>query len=167
MQRPALHRNDVRLPAAPAQRAGIVRLPSASRKEGGAVEDDAIGPDIGDGRLEALDVGVGVIDGFGHRSGDYHPPAVRDPLRLGRTVADERNQPIHIRAQGAGALADPVAESQVVAARIENEVSKLVVGQTELVRAVVIALCGGHCLVEGTPGLGKTLLVRTLGRALG
>ncbi|TAK24782.1 MAG: MoxR family ATPase [Chloroflexota bacterium] len=93
---------------------------------------------------------------------------MRDPLRLGRTLASEQRQPIHVRGHGAGALADPVLDARDTAGRIRDEVGRQVVAQTDLVECVVIALlCGGHCLVEGTPGLGKTLLVRTLGRALG
>ena len=90
---------------------------------------------------------------------------MRDPFRLGRSV--DTSQPIHVRGQ-VGAVADPVAEAQQMALRIEGEVAKQLHGQRELVRNVVIALLtGGHCLVEGTPGLGKTLLVRTLGQTLG
>ncbi|HEV8633214.1 MAG TPA: MoxR family ATPase [Chloroflexota bacterium] len=93
---------------------------------------------------------------------------MRDPFRLGRTVQDEKSQPVHVRGHGAGALADPVVEAQSLAVRVEAEIAKQLYGQTDLVRNVVIALlAGGHCLVEGTPGLGKTLLVRTLGQALG
>jgi MoxR-like ATPase len=93
---------------------------------------------------------------------------MRDPFRLGRTVQDEKSQPIHVRGQGTGAVADPVAEAQALANRLESEIGKQLYGQADLVRNVVIALLsGGHCLVEGTPGLGKTLLVRTLGQALG
>jgi MoxR-like ATPase len=91
---------------------------------------------------------------------------MRDPFRFGRSV--DTSQPVHVRGQGAGAVADPVAEAQQLALRIEGEVARQLHGQSELLRNVVIALLsGGHCLVEGTPGLGKTLLVRTLGRALG
>ncbi|MFQ5848975.1 MAG: AAA family ATPase [Candidatus Binatia bacterium] len=44
---------------------------------------------------------------------------------------------------------------------------RVVVGNEELIEEVFIALvCGGHCLLEGVPGLGKTLLVRTLGELL-
>ncbi len=50
---------------------------------------------------------------------------------------------------------------------IEEEIGKVVVGQRQVVRETVIALLsGGHVLLEGVPGLGKTLLVRTLGEAL-
>ena len=48
------------------------------------------------------------------------------------------------------------------------EISKIFVGQDELVTTSLVALfSGGHVLIEGVPGLGKTLFVRTLGRVLG
>jgi MoxR-like ATPase len=50
---------------------------------------------------------------------------------------------------------------------LETELSRLIVGQQELLRDTVIALiAGGHMLLEGVPGLGKTVLVRSLGQAL-
>ncbi|HUX88776.1 MAG TPA: MoxR family ATPase [Chloroflexota bacterium] len=50
---------------------------------------------------------------------------------------------------------------------IEEEISKVIVGQRLIVRDVLIAvLAGGHALLEGVPGLGKTLLVRVLADAL-
>jgi MoxR-like ATPase len=50
------------------------------------------------------------------------------------------------------------------AARVETEVQKLIVGQDEVVRDTLVALmAGGHVLLEGVPGLGKTSLVRGLG----
>jgi len=53
------------------------------------------------------------------------------------------------------------------ATRIEAEVGKIIVGQREVVRHVLICLiAGGHALLEGVPGLGKTMLVRTLARVL-
>lgn len=52
--------------------------------------------------------------------------------------------------------------------RIEAEIDKVFVGQRNLVRGVLIALLAdGHVLIESVPGLGKTLLVRALGRVLG
>jgi MoxR-like ATPase len=51
--------------------------------------------------------------------------------------------------------------------RIEREIGKVIVGQREVVRGVLISiLAGGHVLLEGVPGLGKTLLVRTLAQVL-
>lgn len=49
-----------------------------------------------------------------------------------------------------------------------REISKIFVGQDELVTVSLVALfSGGHVLIEGVPGLGKTLFVRTLGHVLG
>jgi MoxR-like ATPase len=60
-----------------------------------------------------------------------------------------------------------VAELRQTVERLEREVSRVVVGQQLVVRGVTIALlAGGHVLLEGLPGLGKTLLVRTIARAL-
>lgn len=53
------------------------------------------------------------------------------------------------------------------AQQIEDALGAAIVGQREVVRGVLTAvLAGGHVLLEGAPGLGKTMLVRTLGDAL-
>jgi MoxR-like ATPase len=53
-------------------------------------------------------------------------------------------------------------------AAIRTEVSRALLGQDEVVEQVLLAIFArGHVLIEGVPGLGKTLLVRTLGRVLG
>ncbi|MFT7679737.1 MAG: MoxR-like ATPase [Planctomycetota bacterium] len=50
---------------------------------------------------------------------------------------------------------------------VRAQVARAMVGQEEVVRGVLTALfAGGHVLLEGVPGLGKTLLVRSLGEAL-
>ncbi|MCY2963830.1 MAG: MoxR family ATPase [Planctomycetota bacterium] len=52
-------------------------------------------------------------------------------------------------------------------ARATQEIGKVLVGQSELVEGTLIALfCEGNVLIEGVPGLGKTLLVNTLSRVL-
>jgi len=52
-------------------------------------------------------------------------------------------------------------------AAIRNEIGKVIVGHDDIVHGVLTCLfVGGHCLLEGVPGLGKTLLVRTLAQAL-
>lgn len=58
-------------------------------------------------------------------------------------------------------------EFQDAVIKIEDEIGKVMVGQTGVVRDVLICiLAGGHALLEGVPGLGKTQLVRTLAEAL-
>ncbi len=50
---------------------------------------------------------------------------------------------------------------------LRDALAQAVVGQGEVVEQLLIGLlAGGHCLLEGAPGLGKTLLVRSLGQAL-
>jgi MoxR-like ATPase len=50
---------------------------------------------------------------------------------------------------------------------IEAEIGHVIIGQDEVVRGVLTCLlAGGHALLEGVPGLGKTLLVRTIGETL-
>ena len=51
--------------------------------------------------------------------------------------------------------------------QVRDEIGKIIVGQDDVVEGVLIALvAGGHVLLEGVPGLGKTTLLRTLGGAL-
>jgi MoxR-like ATPase len=53
-------------------------------------------------------------------------------------------------------------------AELKAEMAQAIVGHEALIEHVFIALvCSGHCLLEGVPGLGKTLIVRSLGEILG
>ncbi|MET3652638.1 AAA family ATPase [Dyella japonica] len=59
------------------------------------------------------------------------------------------------------------AELTERAAAVREEVGKVFIGQADVLDQILIALlAGGHVLIEGVPGLGKTLLVRALSRAL-
>jgi MoxR-like ATPase len=65
--------------------------------------------------------------------------------------------------QGTASASDPRAALSAVRA----EIGKAVVGQDPVVTGLLIALlCQGHVLLEGVPGVAKTLLIRTLGAAL-
>lgn len=60
-------------------------------------------------------------------------------------------------------LTDATAQARA----IEEQLNNVLIGQQRVVREVLIALiAGGHVLIEGVPGLGKTLLVRTLSNVL-
>ena len=51
--------------------------------------------------------------------------------------------------------------------QLRNEIGKVIIGQQEAISEVLISLlAGGHCLLEGVPGLAKTLMVSTMARAL-
>jgi MoxR-like ATPase len=60
-------------------------------------------------------------------------------------------------------LNEIVARESAFVDRIQNEVAKVIVGQTYMIERILIGLLtGGHVLLEGVPGLAKTLTVRTL-----
>ena len=60
-------------------------------------------------------------------------------------------------------IEERTADFRAKFASIADEIGKVIVGQKNVVEEVLIALfAGGHCLLEGVPGLGKTLLVRTI-----
>src|SRR5712672_1228556 len=51
--------------------------------------------------------------------------------------------------------------------KIVDEMGKFIVGQQEVIEQLVIAiLAGGHCLLEGVPGLAKTAMIRSLSRTM-
>lgn len=56
---------------------------------------------------------------------------------------------------------------RAVAATIQQQVERVIVGQSELLRGVLTCIiCGGHALLEGLPGLGKTATIRALSESL-
>jgi MoxR-like ATPase len=60
-----------------------------------------------------------------------------------------------------------VDQFQNAYAKIRRELAKVIVGQDEVVDQLLIALfAGGHCILEGVPGLAKTLMISTLARCL-
>ncbi len=84
-----------------------------------------------------------------------HPPAPAAPLAAPAAPA--------ARPQTSG----PSQELRAALAAVRTEVSKAVVGQDAAISGLIIALlCRGHVLLEGVPGVAKTLLVRTLSAAL-
>ena len=65
------------------------------------------------------------------------------------------------------AFQEEIAQARTKAQHIEQEVGKVIVGQRDVIRSVLVCiLAGRHALLEGVPGLGKTMLIRTLADVL-
>ncbi len=62
---------------------------------------------------------------------------------------------------------DSIDRAAADLAQVRDEIARIIVGQDEIIEGVLICLvAGGHVLLEGVPGLGKTTLLRTLSRVL-
>jgi MoxR-like ATPase len=67
-----------------------------------------------------------------------------------------------------GAASEDIVRAKVLLDAYKREMAKRVVGQDEMVEGLLTALLsGGHCLLEGAPGLAKTLAVKTLAGIIG
>jgi MoxR-like ATPase len=67
----------------------------------------------------------------------------------------------------AASMENQAEEFRTRYAAVQEQIGRVIVGHEEIVHGVLTCLfVGGHCLLEGVPGLGKTLLVRTLAEAL-
>jgi MoxR-like ATPase len=65
-------------------------------------------------------------------------------------------------------MSDGVAAANELFARGQQEIGRVIAGQEEAIaQALMTMLCGGHALVEGVPGVAKTLAVKTLAKFLG
>jgi len=65
--------------------------------------------------------------------------------------------------EGIADIRDRMASARRSFEEVKAELGRVVVGHEGLIEQVFVALvCGGHCLLEGVPGLGKTLMVRSL-----
>src|SRR6266852_3500607 len=84
-------------------------------------------------------------------------------INRGPTVARDLSQ--GERSEGPGE--DDIETFTHIAQQLEKELCSVVIGQERVIRELLLALfAGGHVLLEGVPGLGKTLLVRTVADAL-
>ena len=64
-------------------------------------------------------------------------------------------------------ISEKVERESAVIGLIRSEIHKVIVGQEELIDGLILALlCNNHVLIEGVPGLAKTLSVTTLARML-
>jgi MoxR-like ATPase len=66
-----------------------------------------------------------------------------------------------------GDLSEKTLAMRDMMKELKREIAKAIVGHEEIVEGVLICLlCGGHSLLEGVPGLGKTYLIKSLGRVM-
>ena len=64
-------------------------------------------------------------------------------------------------------LNDQIALEKIAIEQLKKEISKVIIGQGEMIDSLIIALLtDGHVLLEGLPGLAKTLTVKTLSQAM-
>ena len=64
-------------------------------------------------------------------------------------------------------IGEQVEKEKLILNRIRDEIGKVIVGQSGLVERLLIALlCNNHVLIEGVPGLAKTLTVTTLAQTI-
>jgi MoxR-like ATPase len=91
-----------------------------------------------------------------------------DPLK-GKGCGDKRLRPGVDRQGGSPYMKTYTIESAAAALdEVKREIAASFIGQADLVNQLLITLlAGGHILVEGVPGLGKTLLVRAAAQAIG
>lgn len=116
-------------------------------------------------------------------SGGYQPLSQPSSIPSPNSVAPQPTEQLVAPVASAPVANQPAVDNRVMPSnaemgaetptrklyeKIRQEVSKVYVGQDELVLGTLVALfSGGHVLIESVPGLGKTLFVRTLGKVLG
>jgi len=82
---------------------------------------------------------------------------------IDRTTETVLQAPLQAQSQ---ILQEKFVEASALLARIKNEISAAVIGQDDVIEQALIGLvAAGHILIEGVPGLGKTLLVKALAKA--
>jgi MoxR-like ATPase len=89
--------------------------------------------------------------------------------------APQEKSPAKDKSIGPGKVGVSLADGDVAAlekvnkayALLQKEIEKVIVGQKDVIEEIVVAiLANGHCLLEGVPGLAKTLLISSLSKAL-
>ena len=80
-----------------------------------------------------------------------------------KPVLDSQAQPASTETQGQPALGTVTSAAR----RVREALGRVIVGQGEAIDlALVTLLAGGHALIEGVPGVGKTLLVKAMARSI-
>jgi MoxR-like ATPase len=111
-----------------------------------------------------------------NKPGSAHTTRETGSLPMSESVVPERRTiasappSVTASARASSILDNPeasVAQLHQAMQRIRSEMARVVIGQSEVVNQILVALFGrGHCLLVGTPGLAKTLMARTLADSL-
>jgi len=73
-----------------------------------------------------------------------------------------------MKKEGDGRKLSGVADAKRMFAQVEEEMSKIIVGQKDIIHGILCAIiCDGHVLIEGVPGVAKTVIVRAMAKVLG
>jgi len=81
-------------------------------------------------------------------------------------MAEEMEQPVN-PAEALRILSEKIKMENAIISRLREEVGKVIVGQQYMIDRLLIALLAdGHVLLEGVPGLAKTLAIKTLAQAI-
>ncbi|MFQ5412828.1 MAG: AAA family ATPase [Phycisphaerae bacterium] len=133
-------------------------------------QSGSAGEPVADGD-DSTDTGVPRSAGAETAAGSAPPAGGADALGAaapgGATVASV--------AAGGGAVVSDAGSDDVALVdklvdaytRIRHEIARVIVGQESVLEEMLIALfCNGHCILEGVPGLAKTLMISTLARSL-
>ena len=145
--------------ATPSSRACAARDPIAAALDGEA-QAELLAERTG---LPAADIADALrCRGRSHANG--FPLPHRPPDRTEKPTYERHRHAGHAGCSSHAITGEALAER---AAAVREEVAKAFIGQAEVLDQILIALlAGGHVLIEGVPGLGKTLLVRALAQAL-
>src|ERR1041385_9225157 len=121
------------------------------------------------GRWELVDAGgedARRRRGLLHRGGPHHPRAALQPAdHLPAMTTTPPPETGAAPEAGAAALLEGLERTPEILRSVRTEIARVIVGQDRVVEEILITLlAGGHALLEGVPGLAKTLLVSTVAR---
>ncbi len=102
------------------------------------------------------------------RENGYNEKEIREAISLKPLIERKNKEILKEEFSNTKDIPKEIKESYNLIEKTRNEVKKVVLGQPRVIDAFMAALlCDGHVLLEGVPGLAKTLLVKTLAEASG
>src|SRR5438105_4276066 len=132
-----------------------------------AYDSSTIGPPLSDDNGDAQHPVRDRVASLGEHD---HPPRAKTPVQ--ERISMSQNPSIGlVKPEETSLAAEELAAVEKLQKGFHNmraELGKVIVGQEAVIEELLIALfCRGHAMLEGVPGLAKTLLISTLSRTLG